>query len=275
MTLPVTRANLARDLAALGLATGDVVMVHAGLRSVGSVLGGPDTLIAALRDVVGPTGTVAGYASWNDPYEDLLNDDGSVPAQWRDGPAFDAAASRATRDNGVLQEFLRTTPGARRSGNPGASIVAIGARADWLVADHPQDYGYGLGSPLAKLVEIGGRVAMIGCSHDTCTLLHLAEHLADVPGKRVISREVPFADADGVRWRRIEEYDTSEPVVDTMPENLFEQIVDAYLANGGGRRGRVGTAASVLLDAAPLVTFAVQAIERDYGRAMDASGRTP
>ena len=41
---------------------------------------------------------------------------------------FDPALTRAARDNGALPEFLRTTPGARRSGNPGASVAALGAR---------------------------------------------------------------------------------------------------------------------------------------------------
>jgi aminoglycoside 3-N-acetyltransferase len=39
----------------------------------------------------------------------------------------------------ILTEFLRTTPGACRSENPEASMAAIGARADWLTADHPLD----------------------------------------------------------------------------------------------------------------------------------------
>ncbi len=112
--------------------------------------------------------------------------------------AFDPAASRAVRDNGILAEFIRTTPGARRSGNPGASVAAIGARADWLTADHPLDYGYGPGSPLAKLMEAGGKVLMAGAPPDTMTLLHHAEHLARIPGKRVRRYEVPLVTADGV-----------------------------------------------------------------------------
>ncbi len=90
------------------------------------------------------------------------------------------AGRRGSR--GILAEFIRTTPGARRSGNPGASVAAIGAQAEWLTADHPLDYGYGPGSPLAKLVEAGGKVLMAGAPPDTMTLLHHAEHLARIPG---------------------------------------------------------------------------------------------
>ena len=90
---------------------------------------------------------------------------------------------------GVLAETLRTWPGALRSRNPGASMVAIGARARWLTADHPYDYGYGPGSPLAKLVEADGSVALLGSDLDQVTLLHLSEHLAELPNKRVVRRD--------------------------------------------------------------------------------------
>ena len=126
----VTRASLAVDLTKLGLAPGDAVMVHAAVSKVGRLLDGPDTIIAALCDVVGHEGTVLAYADWEARYEDLCDEDGRVPPKWRDHiPPFDPQRSRAIRDNGVLPEFLRTTRGALRSSNPGASIVALGAKA--------------------------------------------------------------------------------------------------------------------------------------------------
>jgi hypothetical protein len=51
-------------------------------------------------------------------------------------------------------------------------------------------------------------------------------------------------------------------------------VVDAYLTTGEGRRGRVGQAEATLLDAAPLLAFAIAAIERD-GHALDAAPREP
>lgn len=268
----LTRAALAADLTALGLRRGDLVMAHAGMRSVGPLLNGPDALIGAIRDVVGGEGTLMAYAGWDTHHDDLMDDDGRVLPEWRDHvPGFDPAASRATRLNGVFAEFVRTTPGAVRSLNPGMSMAAVGARAAWLVAEHAQDYGCGEQSPLARLVEADGRILMIGAPHDTCTLLHLAEDRARISGKRVLSYEVPFATADGVRWQRIEEFDTSEPCVDGMPGDLFQRLVDAYLATGAGRTGKVGRADATLMEAAPLLDFAIAAIERDYGGALDAA----
>src|SRR5690349_3593238 len=124
MTEFITRAALAEDLRRLGLAPGDTVMVHAAMRKVGELLNGPD----ALLDATGPGGTILSYTDWDARYDELLDSDGRVPPEWREhSPPFDPARSRAIRDHGVLAEFIRTTPGARRSRNPGASMSALGA----------------------------------------------------------------------------------------------------------------------------------------------------
>lgn len=263
----VTRAALRADLTALGLRPGDAVLAHGALSRVGRLLNGPDAVVGALLDAVSPGGTVLAYTDWDARYDELLDADGRVPAEWREHvPPFDPGSSRAARDNGALPEFLRTWPGARRSGSPGASVAALGARAEWFTADHPLDYGYGPGSPLAKLVEAGGKVVMVGAPLDTMTLLHHAEHLADLPGKRVIRYEVPFAASDGVRWRTVEEFDTADPVVDGFADDYFAEVVTDFLATGEGVRGPVGAAESVLVDAPAVCAFAVGWMERAVAR---------
>jgi len=297
-----TRAGVAADLRALGLRPGDDVLAHAGIRALGPLIDGPDTLVDALLDAVSPGGTVLAYTDWQAPYLDLLDADGRVPDELRPHvPPFDPAASRAIRDNGAFPEFLRTRPGALRSGSPGASVAALGARAGWFVRDHPVDHGYGPGSPFAKLVEAGGRVAMIGAPWDTMTLLHHAEHLADLPGKRVVRYEVPFAAPGGVRWRTVTEYDTSRPVSPAFDgagpgEDHLGLIVAGFVAGfvaagggmhgraagggmqgraagdgmhgrvaGGGVQGRVAGADSLLVDAAAVCAFAVGWLEERGG----------
>lgn len=258
-----TRASLRDDLIRIGVRAGDTVLLHAAMRAVGPLLNGPDILVTALLDVVGADGTIMVYTNWDTLHEELLDDDGRVLPEWRDHvPGFDPAASRAVRINGVIAETVRTMPGARRSGNPAASMAAIGKQADWLTADHPQDYGYGEGSPLAKLVETGGRVLIIGAPWRKCTLIHHAEHLARIPDKVVVKYEVPFANVSGIFWRYIEEYETDEPVHPALPDNHIGQIVADFVDAGNGKQGRIGSASSLLMDAQPLVAFAVDWLER-------------
>ncbi|MBZ9936369.1 aminoglycoside 3-N-acetyltransferase [Mesorhizobium sp. BR1-1-16] len=262
----LTRADLAADCGRLGIRNGDTVMVHAAMGRVGRLLNGPDALIGALLDTVGPEGTILAYADWDGAYDDLLDADGCLPEGWRSHvPPFDPLRSRAIRQNGILPEFLRTTPGALRSGNPGASIVALGARAEELIADHPLDYGYGEGSPFARLVEGGGKVLNVGAPLDTMTLLHHAEHLARLPSKRIRRVEVPFASPHGTIWRMIKEFDTGDPIVEAFAPDYFADIVSDYLATGAGSRGQIGNASAILVEAAPIVAFAVSWMERRAG----------
>jgi aminoglycoside 3-N-acetyltransferase len=271
---PVTRSRLAGDLRRLGLQPGDAVELHVSLRAVGWVVGGPDVLIQALLDVLSPTGTLMMACSWIDGTYGMEE----WPPEWRQAyleecPAFDPASSRADhRELSIVAECLRTWPGARRSSHPDFSVCAVGAKAEWLTADHPWQYGYGPGSPLAKLYEIGGNVLVLGASLDTITLLHYAEHLADIVGKRVVRYRMPVLEAGQRVWCEIEEFDTSSGVVAGMPENCFELIARDYLAAGEGRAGEVGNAAAYLFDARPLVDFAVGWLEREYGSRQGAAG---
>ncbi len=258
-----TRTSLAADLRRLGVAGGDTVMVHAAFSAVGTVVGGPDAFVDALLDVVGAGGTILSYQDW-ELGADVWDDRGAVRADLREHvPPFDPATSRASRSHGILASTIGTRLGVRRSGNPGACIAALGARADELTRDHPLDFGYGEGSPLARLVDVGGRVLMVGAPLDTMTLLHHAEHLADVPGKRRARIEYPLAaDEGGTVWRWVEEFDTSDPVLDGLPEDFFRIIVKDYLVTGAGSIGAVGSARTHLVDAAGMTAHAVRWIER-------------
>ena len=166
------------------------------------------------------------------------------------------------RDNGFWPELLRTTPGALRSGNPGASVVALGARSQWFTDNHPLDYGYGPGTPLARLVEADGKTLLLGAPLDTMTLLHHAEHLAAIP-HRIRRYDTPMLIDGRIAWRSFEEYDTSDPPGEPgeLPLDHIGQIVEAFLATGKGKRGTIGAAPSVLVRATEIVPFATAWLE--------------
>lgn len=260
-----TRSSLRADLERIGVTAGDAVFVHAALRKVGPVVGGANTIIDALRDAVGPSGTLLAYADWQG-MDDVLGDPAiyNDPAIRPEIPPFDPKTSRATRDNGSFPELLRTTPGALRSANPGASCVALGHRAEWFVADHALDYGYGPDSPFGELVAAEGKVLMLGAPLDTMTLLHHAEHLADIPEKPIRRFEAPILVDGKVVWRKFEEFNTSDPVVASLPDDYFALVVEGFLDTGRGARGTIGAAPSVLVPAAEIVPFAVAWLESRF-----------
>jgi len=210
-------------------------MVHASMRKVARDV---KDVVTALVETAG---TVMAYVDWE------LSD------------VFDPKTARATRDHGILAETIRTWPGAIRSAHPDAGMSAIGERAAWLTADHPLQYGYGEGSPLAKLVQACGKVLMLGAPLDTITLLHFSEHVANIPNKRLTRYTRRFSDGRVVDF---EEFDTADPVSDVFAEDFFGTIAEEF---GQAKTGKVGDATAHLFDAAELHAFGVKWIER-HGR---------
>ena len=262
------KAEVTGELRALGVRAGDLLMVHASLRAVGPLEGGPADLLDALLDCLGPGGTLAAYVSWqHSSYDATLDGRRLTPDEREAWPAFDPAAAPPPYDGfGRFNRFLCAHPAARRSAHPDASIAAIGPLAEQLTADHALSDGYGPASPLGRFVAAGGRVLMLGAPPGAVTVLHLAEALARIPGKRRVRYEVPVL-VDGRRcWQEAEEFDTNgllEVLADTGVDAIGNIATD-YVEAGKGLRGRVGQAGCWLFDARDLVSFGVRWLESRF-----------
>jgi aminoglycoside 3-N-acetyltransferase len=73
---------------------------------------------------------------------------------------------------------------------------------------------------------------------------------------------VPFATPAGAQWRMVEEFETSHAIVPLLPDDYFTAVVEEFLATGRGVQGRVGEAASTMVEAAAITAFAVDWLER-------------
>lgn len=260
----ITKSRLLGDLRKLGVTAGQTVMLHASIKAIGWIVGGPDVVIHALLDVLEPTGTLMMYVGWEDsPYHLAEWPEDWQRAYLEECPPFNPAMSRACRKWSILTEYLRTWPSAFRSNHPDGSFVAVGALARWITANHPLQYGYGPGSPLAKLCEAKGKVLLLGAPLNTITLLHYAEHMAKVPNKRIVRYKMPVL-RDGQRmWVEIEEFDTCQGIVGDA-EEYFKIITREYLSSGKGRSGKIGVAQSYLFDATDLSKFAIKWLEKTF-----------
>ncbi len=118
-TLPYTRRQLAQALRSVGVEAGQMLMLHSSVKAVGPVMGGPNTILQAVFDALGASGTLMMYAGWEDipDYLDELPED-ARQVYYDEYPPFDPLTARAVRANSVLAEFVRTWPGAARSLNP-------------------------------------------------------------------------------------------------------------------------------------------------------------
>ena len=261
----ITLGRLTDDLRRLGLAAGDTVMLHASIRAVGPLVGGPDIVHRAVADVVGAAGTLMMLVGWED---DLFHIErlpaADQQAYLEELPAFDPATGRAARSFGVLAEFFRTWPGVRRSRSTTGGFAALGLKAEWLFAGQTLSDYYGFGSPLDRLCQAGGKVLLLGSDLSNVTLLHFAEYLAQVPDKRT-ERHPEVVLVDGRRAIvEVTALDCSDGIVAWPGGDYFGLITRDYLRACGIAPGKVGDADSYLLDAADLADYGARWMERSF-----------
>lgn len=268
---PVRRSDLVRDLRALGVQPGSVLMVHTRMSAIGWVVGGSETVVAALLDVLGSAGTLMAYIGWNDSTGGLTR----WPPEWQEAyrserSPFDPEFSETDRQMGRVPERIRTWPGAKVSGSHFRRMAAIGSAAGWLTKDQPWNHGFGPGSPLAKLVEANGQVLLLGAPLDRLTILHHAESLVDSPEKRLTRHVIPVRESGEVVWREVSDHDTST-TIGAFPyeravgdQDPFAVIGQLALDAGCGVSGLVGEAESHLFPAKPLVRFGVEWMSKEF-----------
>ena len=253
VTEPATVGSIVADLLTLGLERGDVVMVHTSLSRLGWVAGAAQSVVEALLAAVGPPGTVvmpsqsgqlSDPATWSNP---------PVPEHWvnavREGlPAYDPYLT-PTRGMGQVVECFRCHRSTMRSGHPLVSVVANGAAAEYLTADHDLSPSLGEGSPLARLYELDAKVLLLGVDHSNDTSLHLAEYRADWATKRYTEEGAPMVVDGERRWVTYRD-------LGLLPDD-FAAIGEAFSETGHERRGPVAGGTGRLARQRTLIDFAV------------------
>lgn len=246
-----TAASLAVDLRTLGVRSGDVLIMHSSYKSLGFVAGGPQGVVQALLDVLGPDGTLVVPAHNPENTDPETWQHPSVPEDWwkpirHEAPGFDPERTPASRWMGRLAELVRTWPGALRSNHPQFSFAALGARSAEIVAGHRLDDGLGEESPLGAVYRLDGKVLLLGCGHDSNTSLHLSEWRQENPPRHEIGAAIRQADgtARWVTWTDVEE-----------DEGDFDVIGSQFEATDAVRTGRVGESTARLMSQRALVDF--------------------
>ena len=258
----ILKEDIARQLRKVGLEQGDTVMVHTSLKRMGYVCGGAQTVIEALIEVVGDTGTILmPTQSWKnlDPEEGVHWE--ADEADWqkiRDNwPAYDKHLT-PTNTMGAVAEMFRKYPGSLRSDHPARSVCAWGKNAAYLTEKHDFSNIFGDGSPIGKLYELDGKVLLLGTGYDKNTSLHLADVRASYPGKHTyIAHSAVLEDGKRV-WKA---YETL-----FVDGEDFEEIGAAFERTHPVGRVQIGGADVRLMRQRELVDFAVHWIETNRGR---------
>jgi aminoglycoside 3-N-acetyltransferase len=234
--------RMARDLHALGVRPGGVLLVHSSLRSLSPLPGGAETAVQGLLVALGEDGTLLMPAL---SYEHV------GPHQ----PVFDTRTTPACV--GALPEYFRTRTGTRRSVHPTHSVCGTGSQAEALLANHHLGATpCGPNSPFSRLPQVGGQVLFIGCGLRPNTSMHaIEEHV-----------EPPYLYAGQVEYRLIHA-DGSETTAKIRRHHFagFAQRYDRLegVMTAGLRKGRVLQADCCLLEAQEMWPAALKELRCD------------
>jgi len=158
-------AAFARVLADLGIAQGDVLMVHSSLHAHSGYSGRPVDMIDALKAAVGRGGLIV--------MPSMTYTDSSSAFLLRGEPMkVRHSASRM----GLLTEVFRRGRDVHRSLSPTHPLLAWGERAESFLAGHDAtDRSFGPASPFQRLLDLDGKVLCVGTVAETVTFTHFLE----------------------------------------------------------------------------------------------------
>ncbi len=240
---PFDTSGLSRALVRLGLARGDVVLVHSSFDRFEGFTGKPTDVIAVLQQVVGPAGTLL---------MPTLPFTGTAVAYVAQQQIFDVKQTPSRM--GLLTELFRRSPGVVRSLHPTHPVAAWGAKREELIADHHlASTPCGAGSPFARLLDHNGKILLLGTGIGALTFFHAVEEILEpqlpFPVFTPDTFTLPSRDGNGrVVTCTMRLFDPER----SRRRNL-SKLVPSLKARGVWREIRVGTLPVVLLDAAEVL----------------------
>ncbi len=162
--LEVTQEQVTAALETLGVEAGDGLLVHSAIQFLGRPAGGLGMYLEALKDVLGPEGTLA------------------VPAfnfGFARGEPFDPQ-STPSQGMGVFSEYVRQHPEAQRTPHPMQSLAVIGHHAADLVGRDTAS-AFDPGSPFERIFVLDFKLLLLGADIQATAMLHYCEQRAQVP----------------------------------------------------------------------------------------------
>jgi len=217
-------------LCAIGVTSGDTVMLHGSLNASSGFRGSPKELTDVFLKSLGPNGNLLmvslPYSSSTYEYLQKLN-------------TFDVRKTPSRM--GIISESFRRREDVSRSFHPTHPVLAHGPKAKWITADHDSClYPCGPGSPFEKFSQLGGKIVFFNVPFTTMTLFHYMEHLVEkrLPFPLYHSElfEVPSIDSAGQLTMVKTHVFSPEAVRRRRPLTLMEELDKQRLVS----RQRVG-----------------------------------
>lgn len=199
----LTKEDFKSALIRLGVKKGMLLYVSASMEQFRYVVGGAQSMIEALMELVGYDGTIVMAAPTRhlcDPVElGIVPRDRADEARSHALP-FNRKLSVPSGVGEVAVQFMRNDA-VLRSNHPMVSFLAWGKYAKLIVEKHPLHFGMNQESPLGKIKEYNGYVITIGNEYKDCEIFHLAQYMTMKCPIRIYS--CPIEKSGATSWIQI------------------------------------------------------------------------
>lgn len=173
----LTRNNIVDSLMEAGIKKGTHLMVHASLSALGVVEGGAVEVVEAMLEAVGSEGTVIMPC-----FRASIRSDGYGISACTSCKGEKFCKSDEKGETGAVSEALRTYPGAIRSCHPTSPWSGVGKMAERILESNRESRTpCGKGSPFFPLLELDGKILLLGVGANAFTNMHAVEDALALP----------------------------------------------------------------------------------------------
>jgi aminoglycoside 3-N-acetyltransferase len=147
------------------------IFLHSSITSIGKISGGTKFLAELILEKVN--------VNKNTILISALPFQGRFKEYLEQNPVFDVKNSPVVM--GAVNEYLSLHPNAERSLHPTHSVIAIGPKSHYYIAEHHLDpTSFGIHSPYYKLIENNAEILMFGADLNYLTFIHVIEDMLGI-----------------------------------------------------------------------------------------------
>lgn len=229
----LTKEDFKSAMLRLGVKKGMLLYVSASMEKFEYVVGGAQSIIEVLMELVGYDGTIVMPAPTRhlcDPAEM-----GNVPRDRVDEARrfalpFNKKLSVPSGVGEVPIQFMRNEA-VLRSNHPMVSFLAWGKYAKLIVEKHPLHFGMNQESPLGKIKEYNGYVITIGQDYQSCEIFHLAQYMLMKCPIRIYS--CPIEKSGAMSWIQILDLELDNKEYNEIGKKMEERqlVKSTYLGD--------------------------------------------
>lgn len=230
----ITKDDLKQYFIKLGIKKGMLLLVEVANFDYRCIVGGAQSLIEVLIDIIGYDGTLV-IPSFTLDLKDPANLNHYNRQQWKDIRKSMMPFNKKTSspDDVLARQFL-CNEAVLRSYHPIYSFAAWGRYAKAICDKHPLHFGLSEHSPISKIVELNGYCLTIGTDFNDCIIFKYVQNCRQQQAIKI--DYCPIESNHALVWKAILDYDVQQLDFSKVETLLAQQneITSDYLNDQKG-----------------------------------------